>query len=198
MFYSFIYKATTRKTTTTTTKSKEEQQSTDLIESMCGMDDYGYMPHPKDCRQYIYCQDGIAKVFNCQGGLLWKQSDANCVWPLDSDCPTLKKTTPFSNQLVGGGSGSNLPAGGGFNNFPTNNNNNFNNINNPQAIALLKENYGTIECPMDATGFFPNPFDCSAYHFCSVGKDQVILCEPGLHYRPDKQVCDWPANTNCK
>jgi hypothetical protein len=23
------------------------------------------------------------------------------------------------------------------------------------------------------------------------------LCEPGLHYRYDKQVCDWPVNTNC-
>jgi hypothetical protein len=66
-----------------------------------------------------------------------------------------------------------------------------------QLVALLKENYGSIECPTDVTGFFPNPYDCSAYHFCSAGKDQVILCEPGLHYRQDKQVCDWPINANC-
>lgn len=157
-------------------------------ETMCTNDDYGYMAHPKDCRKYIYCQEGTVKVFNCQGGLLWKQSDGNCVWPLDSDCPTYgKKTTPMPNQPFQ------------INNFPSNNNNNNNNnfANNPQAVALLKENYGSLECPADATGFYPNPYDCSAYHFCSAGKDQVVLCEPGLQYRPDKQVCDWPVNVNC-
>jgi hypothetical protein len=70
-------------------------------------------------------------------------------------------------------------------------------LSSQQSIALLKENYGTIECPLDVTGFFPNPYDCSAYHFCNGGKDQVILCEPGLQYRHDKQVCDWPVNSNC-
>lgn len=57
--------------------------------NICSNEDYGYMPHPKDCRKYIYCQEGTAKVFTCQGGLLWKQSDGNCVWPLDSDCKIL-------------------------------------------------------------------------------------------------------------
>ena len=56
------------------------------IDNICLNDDYGYMAHPKDCRKYFYCQEGTAKVFTCQGGLLWKQSDGNCVWPLDSDC----------------------------------------------------------------------------------------------------------------
>ena len=55
-------------------------------DTICSEDDYGYIPHPKDCRKYIYCQEGTSKVFSCQGGLLWKQSDENCVWPLDSDC----------------------------------------------------------------------------------------------------------------
>lgn len=50
---------------------------------------------------------------------------------------------------------------------------------------------------MDVTGFYPNPYDCSAYHFCNGGKDQVILCEPGLYYRQDKQVCDWQTNSDC-
>ncbi len=72
------------------------------------------------------------------------------------------------------------------------------NSNNKVSTELLKENFGSIECPADSTGFFPNPYDCSAYHFCNGGKDQVILCEPGLHYRQDKQVCDWPVNSNCK
>jgi hypothetical protein len=69
--------------------------------------------------------------------------------------------------------------------------------NSPQYHALLKENYGSVECPPDTTGFYANTYDCSAYHFCNGGKDQVILCEPGLYYRQDKQVCDWPTNSNC-
>lgn len=145
------------------------------IESMCTPSDYGYFAYPNDCRKYIYCQEGVAKVFTCQGGLLWKQADANCVWPLDSDCPTLQKPTTSSLMPL---NPNKLP-------------------NSPQALAILKENYGTIECQLDVTGFYPNPYDCSAYHFCNGGKDQVILCEPGLNYRSDKQVCDWPVNTNC-
>lgn len=149
-----------------------------LIESMCSKDDYGYIAYPKDCRRYIYCQEGQAKVFACQGGLLWKQSDGNCVWPLDSDCPTLKRPTTSTSQYS--------------NNHLMNAH-----LNSAQYLAILRENYGSIECPMDLIGFFPNPYDCSAYHFCNGGKDQVILCEPGLHYRQDKQVCDWPQNSNC-
>lgn len=163
----------------TTQSTSDESVSEIGSDSICSNEDYGYMPHPKDCRKYIYCQEGQAKVFTCQGGLLWKQSDGNCVWPLDSDCPSIlsKKTTTQSNQLLNYNSNTQL--------------------NSAQLVALLKENYGSIECPADVTGFFPNPYDCSAYHFCSAGKDQVILCEPGLHYRQDKQVCDWPINANC-
>ena len=82
-------------------------------------------------------------------------------------------------------------------NFLSNSNSNNQQSTKPSA-ELLKENFGSIECPADSTGFFPNPYDCSAYHFCNGGKDQVILCEPGLHYRQDKQVCDWAVNSNCK
>ena len=152
-----------------------------ITDSICSSEDYGYLPHPKDCKKYIYCQEGQAKIFTCQGGLLWKQTDANCVWPLDSDCPSLKKPTTASNSqngLMSGGYNSLMP-------------------NSAQSIAALKELYGSIECPIDVTGFFPNPYDCTAYHFCNGGKDQVILCEPGLYYRQDKQVCDWQQNSKC-
>jgi hypothetical protein len=165
-------------TTAISSKDAEDAVIESSAESICSNEDYGYMPHPKDCRKYIYCQEGTAKVFTCQGGLLWKQTDGNCVWPLDSDCPSLlvKKTTSSAGNP----------------NFP-----NQNQPNSPASLALLKENFGTIECPADTTGFYANPYDCSAYHFCNGGKDQVILCEPGLHYRQDKQVCDWSINSNC-
>lgn len=157
-------------------------------QSICAPEDYGYMQHPKDCRKYIYCQEGAAKVFTCQGGLLWKQSEGNCVWPLDSDCPSLlvKKTTSNSNLMNGGG------GNGGSISY------NANLPQSAQSLAALREFYGTIECPIDVTGFYANPNDCSAYHFCNAGKDQVILCEPGLFYRQDKQVCDWPVNSKCE
>ena len=68
--------------------SSEDTTSLDLTtsEKICSSEAYGYMAHAKDCRKYIYCQEGTAKIFTCQGGLLWKQSDGNCVWPSDSDC----------------------------------------------------------------------------------------------------------------
>lgn len=72
-------------------------ENSSVEQSICAPEDYGYMPHPKDCRKYIYCQEGQSKVFTCQGGLLWKQSEGNCVWPLDSDC---KLTVGFKKKLV--------------------------------------------------------------------------------------------------
>ena len=61
------------------------------FEKICSSEAYGYIAHGKDCRKYIYCQEGTAKVFTCQGGLLWNQADGNCVWPSDSDCKQKKK-----------------------------------------------------------------------------------------------------------
>ncbi len=156
------------------TTKKNEDEATDGI---CSVDDYGYIAHPKDCRKYYYCQEGTAKVFSCVGGLLWNQATGDCVWPLDSDCPTIKKTT--------------LPSRFGENDPQRMEN------KNQRTAELRKKIYGTIECPIDQTGFFPNPYDCSAYHFCNLGHDQVILCEPGLFYRHDKQVCDWQVNSDC-
>lgn len=172
-----------------------DDESTDLGSSggggggdgICSEEDYGYHAHPKDCRKYIYCQEGSSKMFTCQGGLLWKQSDGNCVWPLDSDCPSLKKNKKKPKEENNDGAFNYGSGGGGANAV----------MGSKQLVALLKKNYGSIQCPADATGFFPNPFDCSAYHFCAAGQDQVILCEPGLQYRQDKQVCDWPVNAKC-
>lgn len=70
-----------------TTMTALETTNNELaLDRICAPEDYGYMSHPKDCRKYIYCQEGTAKIFTCQGGLLWKQDDGNCVWPTESDC----------------------------------------------------------------------------------------------------------------
>lgn len=57
--------------------------------------------------------------------------------------------------------------------------------------------YGTIECPHGKSQFFPDPYDCSAYHFCNGGKDKVLKCEPGLYYDKTRDICDWRKNVNC-
>lgn len=58
--------------------------------------------------------------------------------------------------------------------------------------------YGTIECPNRNAQFYPDPYDCSAYHFCNGGKDKVLKCEPGLYYDKSRDICDWRKNVNCK
>ena len=58
--------------------------------------------------------------------------------------------------------------------------------------------YGTIECPNNKPAFYPDPFDCSAYHFCNGRKDKVLKCEPGLYYDKSRDICDWRKNVNCK
>ena len=47
-------------------------------------------------------------------------------------------------------------------------------------------------------GFFPDPYDCSIYHWCAMGKDKIIACQPGLFYDVKRGTCDWPAKVSCE
>jgi len=54
------------------------------------------------------------------------------------------------------------------------------------------------ECPPDASGLLPHPFDCSKFLNCHNGRTFIQDCGPGTHFNPELQVCDWPHVVKCQ
>jgi len=59
-----------------------------------------------------------------------------------------------------------------------------------------------ITCPDTDTGgtavIIPHPTNCRHYFVCDYGRAIVMECPPGLHFNPEKKVCDFPATAGCK
>ena len=112
-------------------------------------------------------------ILECANGLWYSEPDEGCMWPTEAVCAAAPTTTKLSTIGI-----------------PT---------LTPQFVtpetAVV---YGTIECPTKKPSFYPDPYDCSAYHFCNGGHDKVLRCEPGLYYDKSRDVCDWRKNVNCK
>ncbi len=114
-------------------------------------------------------------MLECGDGLWYSEPDEGCMWPSEAVCAAAPSTTKP----------------------PT-----VSSIDNVTPFSFVTPDtasvYGTIECPNKKAAFYPDPFDCSAYHFCNGGKDMVLKCEPGLYYDKSRDICDWRKNVNCK
>ena len=123
---------------------------------------------PDYCHIYHYCLPGVHTIMECGQGLWYSEPHEACVWPSEAECAV----APASNKTT-----TNPPE------FTT-----------PEAALV----YGTIECPDARTSFHPDPYDCSAFHFCNGGKAKVLKCEPGLFFDRKRGTCDWRKNVQCK
>lgn len=59
---------------------------------------------------------------------------------------------------------------------------------------------GNQQCPAvdGATPvYFPHPTDCGKFYECSNGEKLEQECALGLHFNPNKNVCDWPLVAGC-
>lgn len=142
----------------------------------CPWDAEGYYPDPEYCHIYHYCLPGLHTVLECSNGLWYSEPDEGCMWPSEAVCAAAPTTTKMTTIV--------LPSD--FTHTPQ--------FVTPETAVV----YGTIECPNPKAAFYPDPYDCSAYHFCNGGKDKVLKCEPGLYYDRSRDICDWRKNVNCK
>ncbi|KAF5286934.1 hypothetical protein FQR65_LT12393 [Abscondita terminalis] len=55
-----------------------------------------------------------------------------------------------------------------------------------------------IQCPLDAVGLYPHPWDCAKFLNCANGQTFIQDCGPGTHFNPETLVCDFPHNVKCK
>jgi len=143
----------------------------------CPWDGEGYYPDPQYCHVYHYCLPGLHTVLECANGLWFSEPDETCMWPTEAVCAANPQTTKQTTMNLS------FDPLNPFLHFVT-----------PETAVV----YGTIECPSMKLQFFPDPYDCSAYHFCNGGKDKVLKCEPGLYYDKTRDICDWRKNVNCK
>ncbi|XP_055903295.1 probable chitinase 10 [Eupeodes corollae] len=51
--------------------------------------------------------------------------------------------------------------------------------------------------PCEGKNFVPYPGDCGKYLRCNWDRLEAAECGPGLHWNPNLDICDWPANANC-
>jgi hypothetical protein len=117
----------------------------------------------------------VHTVLECGSGLWYSEPDEQCMWPEEAVCGAAPTTTKIVTEFI--------PNEFTMSQFVT-----------PETSDI----YGVIECPTNKPSFYPDPYDCSAYHFCNAGKDKVLKCEPGLFYDRSRDVCDWRKNVNCK
>ncbi|KAI3388436.1 hypothetical protein SNEBB_011015 [Seison nebaliae] len=140
----------------------------------CPWEADGFFTDPYSCTVYHYCAPGVHTVLQCMGGLWYSEELENCVWPSETTCKSAPTTTPnpFTTTEVA--------------------------VPGWRTTPKVGQVYGLIDCPEGVAQFFPDPHDCSAYHFCNGGIDQVLLCESGLFYDRIREVCDWRKNVDCK
>ncbi|CAF0736401.1 unnamed protein product [Adineta steineri] len=61
--------------------------------------------------------------------------------------------------------------------------------------------YSPIECATGSSGYFPDPYDCSVFHYCDGAKSQSdsLLCSSGLIWSSRMESCAWPHEvTECQ
>jgi len=54
-----------------------------------------FVPHPRDCKQYVVCGEAVPRVEICPGNLLWDSSTNVCNEPFFVSCFTGKQNCKF-------------------------------------------------------------------------------------------------------
>ncbi|CAF3842460.1 unnamed protein product [Rotaria sordida] len=54
--------------------------------------------------------------------------------------------------------------------------------------------YSSIECALGSSGYFPDPYDCSAFHYCDGIRirSESLLCSAGRVWSSRLENCAWP------
>ncbi|UJR08864.1 hypothetical protein I4U23_013119 [Adineta vaga] len=155
-----------KKSTTTRQPIKVDSNFT------CEYDAEGLFPDPKYCHIYHFCAIGAHQVLQCVNNLWYSSTTQGCDWPEKSDCKAgnlQTSSTAATNMIDGDG----------------------NIVTTPRNFRL--NIYLPIECPPGVQKYFPDPYDCSAYHYCNGGVDRPSFCDAGLYY-DKKHGCQWPKD----
>ncbi|CAF4383933.1 unnamed protein product, partial [Rotaria magnacalcarata] len=130
-----------KKTTTTRQPIKVDSNFT------CEYDAEGYFPDTKYCHIYHFCGIGAHTVLQCSENLWFSTETQGCEWPEKSDCKAASlppSSTAATNTRDGDGNPITTPR------------------HSPPSNVYLP-----IDCPKNVQGHFPDPYDCSVFHYCN-------------------------------
>ncbi|CAF1617649.1 unnamed protein product [Adineta ricciae] len=139
----------------------------------CEYDAEGLFPDPKYCHIYHLCGIGFHIVQECNANLWFSNKTQGCDYPHNSDCAAgylYTSSTGATNVVDENG-----------------------NIIVTQRYPRPNNAYLPIVCPRDKQVELPDPYDCSAYHYCNGGVDTPRYCDPGLFWHK-KHGCQWPKD----
>jgi len=133
-----------------------------------------FFPHPNDCHWYFYCSNGVAYCHECRADLHWNVEIETCDFPYRAGCnesgqpPTLPPVPTVPPVTE-----------------------------DPNPICPASP---VPECPfpdgVNAT-FFPHPYDCHWFFFCSDGVAYCLECPADLHWSVENEWCDYPFRVGC-
>ncbi|CAF0927787.1 unnamed protein product, partial [Didymodactylos carnosus] len=68
-----------------------------------------------------------------------------------------------------------------------------------EANPAMPNGNAPIQCPMsDKPITYPDPYDCSIFHYCLNGVDQIRPCPATLYYDKERGSCNYPYNVTCR
>jgi hypothetical protein len=101
----------------------------------------GFFADPSSCSIYHWCVLGVLQsTHRCNAGLHFSSSANGCLWPKDAECEM--NNIHFSIEFC------DLNLGEG----------------------QIAPPYSSIDCATGSSGYFPDPYDCSVFHYCD-GKE---------------------------
>ncbi|XP_043285620.1 uncharacterized protein [Venturia canescens] len=182
------------------TTVKWEPSSTQAVDSTpaspdpsCPPDMDGHqIPHETNCSLFYECRGGQKILRECTPGLHFNPDLELCVWPANASCEsTTVSSESSSTTLDEATSEKPLPSSTVTPSSPI-----------PVTDATVDPGSGGCigTCPMpdpqDYTVMLTHG-DCTKFCKCSNGQPYVYDCPAGLHFSPEKLVCDYPKDAQC-
>ena len=102
----------------------------------------GFFADASSCSLYHWCVIGVLQsTHRCTAGLHFSASANGCLWPKDAECKNrVRSRSTTSVCILNVGEGQIAPP------------------------------YSPVECLAGRSGYFPDPYDCSVFHYCD-GKE---------------------------
>lgn len=187
---------------------------TDDMSLSCPDEGVEMIPHPKSCRKFTLCLNGIGLTQSCAEDFEFSQERSNCVHKSESDCENPKETEQTSECDKNSTSMSLIPNKKdcskyflclpGGNQFPMSCPENHHFSKDGERCMDKDEAECEIEidrefCPNEGFKQISHPKNCKKFIACYNGiKIAELKCPSRLHFSRQKRSCIDPAEAECK
>ncbi|CAF0885813.1 unnamed protein product [Adineta ricciae] len=191
------------------------------IGSRCTED--GFFPDKEDCRKFHVCSNGIQSIRRCKEGMLWDETKIGCNMQNSTMCTGGRKKWLTDENGISKSFKGNYTCRSGANGLFADPSScsiyhrcvlgilHSTHFCNPglhfsasasgcvlpkdaECEGQIAPPYSSIECALGSSGYFPDPYDCSVFHYCDGVRIQseALLCSAGRVWSSRLENCAWP------